>query len=94
MDERMSAASGVSQLDCLLGGLFIGDNVVWHDDAGSLATVYFMNFIQASRARGKSVVYISFDRSPKNLFDLLGPLAEDPMCLYVPARLREPVSAS
>ena len=79
MDERMRAASGVGQLDRLLGGLFIGDNVVWHDDAGSLSTVYCKNFIQASQTRKKPIIYISFDRSPKNLFDLLGPLAESPM---------------
>ena len=35
--ERQRVASGVSPLDRLLGGLYIGDNVVWHDDAGSLA---------------------------------------------------------
>ena len=79
MEETMRATSGVGQLDRLLGGLFIGDNVVWHDDAGSLSTVYCMNFIQASQVRKKPIIYISFDRSPKNLFDLLGPLAESPM---------------
>lgn len=79
MDEKLRAASGVGQLDRLLGGLFIGDNVVWHDDAGSLSTVFCMNFIQASEARKKPIIYISFDRSPKNLFDLLGSLAESPM---------------
>jgi len=38
--EKLRVASGVSQLDHLLGGLYIGDNVVWYDDAGSLAAVY------------------------------------------------------
>ncbi|MBW2721542.1 MAG: hypothetical protein JRC67_04865, partial [Deltaproteobacteria bacterium] len=38
--ERKRVASGVSPLDRLLGGLYIGDNVVWHDDAGSLASVF------------------------------------------------------
>jgi transcriptional regulator with XRE-family HTH domain/KaiC/GvpD/RAD55 family RecA-like ATPase len=70
-------ASGVSQLDKLLGGLFIGDNVVWHDDAGSLASVFCLNFIQASLAQNRPLIYVSFDRSPKNLLDKLGPLSED-----------------
>lgn len=75
--EKVRVASGVSHLDRLLGGLFIGDNVVWHDDAGSLASVFCLNFIQASQAQSKPLIYVSFDRSPKNLLDVLGPLAEN-----------------
>ena len=51
--EGQRVASGVSQLDRLLGGLYIGDNVVWHDDAGSLASVFCLNFIQASQAQNR-----------------------------------------
>ena len=76
MTERMRVASGVSQLDRLLGGLYIGDNVVWHDDAGSLAYLFCMNFIQASQAQNRPLIYVSFDRSPRNLLEMLGPLAE------------------
>jgi len=71
-------ASGVSRLDRLLGGLFIGDNVVWHDDAGSLASVFCLNFLQASQSQNKPIIYVSFDRSPRNLLEKLGPLAENP----------------
>ena len=77
MTERLRISSGVSQLDRMLGGLFIGDNVVWHDDAGSLASVFCLNFIQASLAQSKPFIYVSFDRSPKNLLDKLGPPAEN-----------------
>jgi transcriptional regulator with XRE-family HTH domain/KaiC/GvpD/RAD55 family RecA-like ATPase len=76
--ERQRVASGVSQLDRLLGGLFIGDNVVWHDDAGSLASVFCLNFIQTSQAQHKPLIYVTFDRSPRNLLEKLGPLAENP----------------
>ncbi len=76
--DRQRVASGVSQLDRLLGGLYIGDNVVWHDDAGSLAHVFSLNFIQASQAQNRPLIYVSFDRSPKNLLDKLGPLSENP----------------
>ncbi len=72
MSERLRVASGVSQLDHLLGGLYIGDNVVWHDDAGSLANVFCLNFMQVSQAQNKPLIYVSFDRSPKNLLDNLG----------------------
>jgi transcriptional regulator with XRE-family HTH domain/KaiC/GvpD/RAD55 family RecA-like ATPase len=77
ISEKVRVASGVSQLDHLLGGLYIGDNVVWHDDAGSLANVFCLNFIQASQAQNKPLIYVSFDRSPKNLLDNLGALAQN-----------------
>lgn len=79
MVERVRASSGVSHLDKLLGGLYIGDNVVWHDDAGSLAMVFCMNFMLGSQALSKPLVYLSFDRSPRNLLDQLGILADNPM---------------
>ena len=77
LSEKIRVASGVSHLDRLLGGLYIGDNVVWQDDAGSLASVFCLNFIQASQAQNKSIIYFSFDRSPKNLLEKLGHLADN-----------------
>ncbi|MGB8425010.1 MAG: helix-turn-helix domain-containing protein [Desulfobacterales bacterium] len=69
--------TGIDHLDRLLGGLRIGDNVVWYDDAGSLAAVFYLNFMLASQRCQKPLIYVSFDRSPKNLLDQLGPLAEN-----------------
>ncbi len=77
--ERLRVTSGVSQLDHLLGGIFIGDNVVWHDYTGSLAYPFCLNFIQASQAQNKPIIYASFDRSLKNLLEVLGPLANTPL---------------
>ncbi len=77
VSKKLNVASGVSQLDQLLDGLYIGDNVVWHDEAGSLAAVYCLNFIKASQAQNKPIIYVSFDRSPKNLLDKLGPWAQN-----------------
>ncbi|MFW5901955.1 MAG: cupin domain-containing protein [Thermodesulfobacteriota bacterium] len=76
--QRMRISTGISELDPLLGGLLIGDNVVWYDDAGSLAAVFSLNFIQASESQGKPFIYVSFDRSPRNLIEKLGPLADSP----------------
>ena len=73
--EKLRVASGVSQLDNLLGGLYIGDNVIWYDNSGSLASVFCLNFIQASQAQNRPLIYVSFDRSPKNLLEKLGVLA-------------------
>ena len=75
--EKLRVTSGVSQLDKLLGGLYIGDNVVWYDNSGNLASVYCLNFIQASQAQNRPLIYVSFDRSPKNLLEKLGVLAQN-----------------
>jgi transcriptional regulator with XRE-family HTH domain/KaiC/GvpD/RAD55 family RecA-like ATPase len=75
---RQSVTSGVEQLDRLLDGLYIGDNVVWYDHAGILATVFCLNFLRSSEALKKPVIYVSFDRSPRNLIEKLGALAEYP----------------
>ncbi len=76
--EKPPVTSGVEELDRLLGGLFIGDNVVWLDDSGSLASVFCHNFILASQQGGRPIIYVSFDRSPRNLLENLGPLARNP----------------
>lgn len=75
--KKLNVSSGVNQLDRLLGGLYIGDNVIWYDDAGSLANVFCLNFMQASQIQKKPLIYVSFDRSPKNLLEKLGPLADN-----------------
>lgn len=75
MSEKLRVTSGVRELDRLLGGLHIGDNVVWHDDSGSLASVFCHNFLLSSQEQNKPMIYVSFDRSPRNLLEKLGPLA-------------------
>lgn len=72
-------STGNKQLDTLLGGLRTGDNVVWHDESGSLAPDFFYNFMGSSFGEKTHVVYVSFDRSPKNLIATLGSLADNPM---------------
>ncbi len=76
--KRMQLSSGMPGLDRLLNGLYIGDNVIWYDDAGSLALKFCHGFIRESQKNSKSIVYVTFDRSPKNLIDTLGELAENP----------------
>ncbi len=73
-----SPTTGIDDLDQKLGGLFIGDNVIWYDAAGSLAPPFAVNFMQASLAENKALIFISFDRSPKTLVHDLGALADDP----------------
>ncbi len=76
-NTKKQISSGLNGLNRMLNGLFIGDNVVWHDDAGSLASEFSIKFIEESLKQNKSLVYVSFDRSPKNLIEKLGPLAEN-----------------
>lgn len=74
--EKKRVSSGIAQLDSLLGGLYIGDNVLWYEDAGSFSAAFCVHFIRESLMRKKPTIYVSFDRSPKNVVSFLGPLAE------------------
>lgn len=74
--RKKKVSSGISGLNRMLSGLFIGDNVVWYDNAGSLAAEFSIKFIKESQKQKRSIVYVSFDRSPRNLIEKLGPLAQ------------------
>ncbi len=75
--RKKRVSSGIVGLDQLLSGLYIGDNVIWYDDAGSLASAFCMKFIKESQKQKKPIIYVTFDRSPKNLIEKLGSLAEN-----------------
>jgi transcriptional regulator with XRE-family HTH domain/KaiC/GvpD/RAD55 family RecA-like ATPase len=74
--KKKRVSSGIAQLDHLLGDLYIGDNVLWYEDAGSFSAAFCVHFIRESLAQRKPIIYVSFDRSPKNVVTFLGPLAE------------------
>ena len=78
MNNPITVSSGISELEQLLQGVYTGDNVVWYDDAGSLAWVFCYNFIKDALNKGCPMIYVSFDRSPKNLIKKLGGLADHP----------------
>jgi len=80
--KKIRVTSGVDELDKLLDELYIGDNVVWHDDAGSLADVFFLKFydrkklewpcqvaIDLSVKRGKT--YLTILKAEKHNLDTL-----------------------
>jgi len=77
LPEKTRISTGFNRLNQVLNSLFIGDNVIWYDDAGSLAAEFCMKFIHDSILQHQPVVYVSFDRSPKNLIAKLGPLAKN-----------------
>ena len=76
MKDRVT--TGIDELDTLVGGLYVGDNVIWYDDAGSLADVFYLNLIRSSLQQDAPLIYVSFDRSLKNLIEKLGSLAQTP----------------
>ena len=76
-NEKLRVSSGISHLDKILGGLAIGDNVLWYDEGGSLAWIFCLTFMRVSKKENKPLIYISFDRSPKNLLETIGQLAEN-----------------
>lgn len=75
--KKKRVSSGIQQLDTLLGDLYIGDNVLWYEDAGSYSSAFCVQFIRQSLEAKKPVIYVSFDRSPKNVVTFLGALAEN-----------------
>ena len=77
--SKITLTSGVADLDRLLGGgIFLGDNVIWYDDAGSLAPVFCLNFIRFGLEQKRPIIYVDFDHSITHLIELLGPLADSP----------------
>lgn len=74
--KKKRVSSGIAQLDQLLGDLYIGDNVLWYEDAGSFSAAFCVHFIRQSLSVKKPIIYVTFDRSPKNVVSFLGPLAE------------------
>lgn len=74
--EKRRVSSGIPELDKLLGDLFIGDNVLWYEEAGSFSSSFCLSFITETLRTRKPLIYVTFDRSPKNLVSYLGPLAE------------------
>ncbi len=82
--KKTAVTTGIDGFDRLLGGgVFIGDNVVWYDDEGILAAVFNLNLIKASTADKKYIIYVSFDRSLKNLLERLGTLADSPYLIIL-----------
>jgi len=63
-------------LDRLLGGLSIGDNVVWETDAGAYVDLFVESFERHSLSTGHSLIYVSFNRSPMTIAEKLSALPD------------------
>ncbi len=71
-------SSGVPALDRAIGGLRVGDNVVWHMESGSFMEVFSSHFLKTSRKEGHPVVLVTVNASPKTILKRLGAVANHP----------------
>lgn len=71
-------SSGVPALDRLLGGLRIGDNVVWHMDSGVFMESFSVGFLRSSRRQGHKVVLVTVNASPKTVWGRLRHVVNHP----------------
>ncbi len=60
-------SSGIKSLDALIDSFYIGDNVVWEVEAGTIYDLYIQNFIRQSFDDNLGLIYISFNRSPQSI---------------------------
>lgn len=59
-----------------MGDLYIGDNVLWYEDVSSFSSAFCLSFIKETLSRKRPLIFVTFDRSPKNVVSFLGSHAE------------------
>ena len=74
--KKKRVSSGIPELDRLMGDLYIGDNVLWYEDVSNFSSVFCLNFIQETLTKKRPLIYVTFDRSPKNVVSFLGSQAQ------------------
>jgi len=74
--KKKRVSSGIPELDRLMGDLYIGDNVLWYEDVSSFSSAFCLNFIKETLAERRPLIYVTFDRSPKNVVSFLGSQAQ------------------
>jgi len=75
--KKKRVSSGIPELDRLMGDLYIGDNVLWYEDVGSFSSAFCLNFIKETLNRKGQLIYVTFDRSPKNVVSFIGSQAQN-----------------
>jgi len=59
--------TGVEALDDLLGGVRVGDNIVWETDSGAPMQAFVAAFLRSAAGRGRQVLFVSFNFSPQTV---------------------------
>ncbi len=68
-DDKWVVTTGLPALDTVLGGLRLGDNVVWRVDSVEDYRGFVQPFVDAALADGRQVVYVRFASHPPLLDD-------------------------
>lgn len=68
--------TGISDLDSLLDGFHVGDNVIWYDSAGNLINGFSRHILRAALRDGSPLIYINSEHSPSMLMDILRPFID------------------
>ena len=64
-------SSGIKGLDSLTDSFYVGDNVVWEVESGTLYSVFIRCFVMQAINDGQYVTYISFNSSPQSIYKRL-----------------------
>jgi len=75
--KKKRVSSGIPELDRLMGDLYIGDNVLWYEDVSSFSSAFCLKFISETLTQKRPLIYVTFDRSPKNVVSFLGSQAKN-----------------
>lgn len=67
-----TVSSGIEDLNRLIDSIYVGDNVIWEVEAGTLPEVFLNRFIKQSLSEGQEVIYVGFNRSPQNMMQQMG----------------------
>jgi Nif-specific regulatory protein len=62
-------STGISGLDCLIGGVIAGDNIVWEVDSGAPVDSFVSDFISACSSGNWPLIYVSTNRSPQTIIN-------------------------
>ncbi|MBD3182739.1 cupin domain-containing protein [Candidatus Poribacteria bacterium] len=62
--NNSKCSTGIEFLDNLIGGIQIGDNLVWETDAGAYVDLFVDKFTSYSLNSGGRLIYVSFNKSP------------------------------
>lgn len=74
--KNTECSTGIEYLDSLLGGIRIGDNLVWETDSGAYVDLFLELFARHSLNAGNNLIYVSFNRSPMTMVKRLSGLPD------------------
>jgi Nif-specific regulatory protein len=60
--------TGIVECDRLLGGVRVGDNIVWEVDSAAPVDRLIAKFITSCAGNGNPLTYVSFNHSPQTIF--------------------------